>query len=504
VSVRRLEDLGSRPIEMTNEMNAVSARWVTKRGALVRRLLSCTATVLLITAGIGCSRAANDESPVRAFTGAHTRIVWVQGDGTDPFAAGDNLVLMGFDSDDGRGERVILGEPSTYVKPMLTPLGNRIVFSSRPTLPEGPEVFIVNWDGSGLRRLTAGFALAVWQDPADGREWLYVGTDNREYNFATISRFPIDQPDLRELVWNQSMVSSDTFQVSADGRFAGGLFPWPHAGVADLSNGTWQRFGEGCWTALATVRGPLFWYFDGPHRNVTIVDVEADRRWMVSVNRAPGFDGAEVYHPRWTNHPRFMAISGPYYLAGPNANSVRAGGAQSEVYLGRFSEDFTAIDAWLRITENEGGDSYPDVWIDRARSSYAVLAGGRLGPAHEEKKDRAAIHTADGGGRLVVDARLVHAAAIPTPEAIHPYRNALVVNAYEVVGVVEGRYESSRLLVAQWAIRGARVLPEARKQPGQTYRLTLERYDAHPELEGERLVTERDEPDLPLYYDIGS
>ena len=38
---------------------------------------------------------------VRNLTGAHTRVVWVQQDGTDPLAAGDNLVLMGFDTEDG-------------------------------------------------------------------------------------------------------------------------------------------------------------------------------------------------------------------------------------------------------------------------------------------------------------------------------------------------------------------------------------------------------------------
>ena len=46
---------------------------------------------------------------VRTLTGAHTRVVWVQGDGTDPRASGDQLVLMGFDTEDGKGERVILG-----------------------------------------------------------------------------------------------------------------------------------------------------------------------------------------------------------------------------------------------------------------------------------------------------------------------------------------------------------------------------------------------------------
>ena len=42
--------------------------------------------------------------------------------------------------------------------------------------------------------------------------------------------------------------------------------------------------------------------------------------------------------------------------------------------------------------------------------------------------------------RAVVDVRLAHAGPIPTPESILPYRHALVVNAYDVVTVVEGQY----------------------------------------------------------------
>ena len=61
-----------------------------------------------------CSKAADAlaDGPgarLRALTGAHTRVVWVQGDGTDPETEGDQLILMGLDSDDGKGERVILG-----------------------------------------------------------------------------------------------------------------------------------------------------------------------------------------------------------------------------------------------------------------------------------------------------------------------------------------------------------------------------------------------------------
>jgi hypothetical protein len=444
--------------------------------------------------------ASTPPADVRQFTGAPTRIVWVQGDGSDPFAAGDRLVLMGLDTEDRKGERVILGTRQSYVKPLVTPKGTRILFSTRPQ-GTGPEVFLVNWDGSGLKRLATGFALAVWENPGDGSEWVYVGTDNKGYDFATVSRFPIDDPSKSELVWNKTPVSGDTFQVSADGRFAGGLFPWPNAGIAELPNKSWERLGDGCWTAMATARGPMFWYFDGAHRNVTIVDARTKRRWTVALNQAPGFQNPEVYHPRWTNHPRFIALSGPYNQGG--ANQVRSGGTQSEVWLGRFSDDYTRIEAWTRATNNGGGDSYPDVWIDRAKSAYSTRPSGTVGPADAASTAPAAASSAKPSAtRIVVSARLAHAGPIPTPQSILPYRHALVVNEYDVVSVSSGQYAEKKIRVAQWAIRDGKVIAGSNRTPGATATLTVERYDAHPELEGERLITDLGASPLPLYYEV--
>jgi hypothetical protein len=436
----------------------------------------------------GCSGAARPlDGPamdLRALTGAHTRVVWVQGDGTDPLALGDQLVLMGFDTDDGKGERVILGARSGYVKPLITPRGNRIVYSTR-ALRGPPEVFIVNWDGSGLRKIAGGFALDVWSDPAGGTEWVYVGTESREDNFATVSRFPIDEPGRRELVWDKTLVSTDTFQVSSDGRHAGGIFPWPDAGVATLPNGPLRKLGEGCWTALSSARGLLFWYFDGAHRNLTMVDV----------------DGAEVYHPRWTNHPRVMAISGPYNQGG--SNQARTGGTQVEIYLGRFSADFSTVEAWARVTSNSGGDSYPDAWVDLARSPIAQRPAGPIGPAAAAGAGGGVPAGQGDRGRLVVKVRLTRAGPIPTPREILPYRHALVVNEYEILDVLDGAYPARAMPIAQWAIRDGRVLAEARRTAGTTFTLTVDRYDAHAELEGERLISDTQET-LPLYYDTGS
>jgi hypothetical protein len=443
--------------------------------------------------------AAAEPDEVRILTGARTRVVWTQdgGKGTDIGSKGDRLILMGYDSHDGLGERPILSKRANYAKPLITPLGNRVVFSNRL---QG-SVFVVNWDGSGLRKLGKGFALATWIDPDTRIEWVYVGTDEvtDPIRYEGVTRYQIDRWDVSEVVWDKRRVSGDTFQVSADGRLAGGLFPWPNAGIVELPNGSWRRLGRGCWTSLAGGGTPLFWYFDGSHRNLTVVEMDRDERWEVNINNAPGIDGYEIYHPRWANHPRFLTVTGPY-TRGKKANKIRGGGRQVEIYLGRFAADFTTVEAWVKVSNNRRADFYPDAWIDPSERPPARMTRDvRPGPeAPSTAPDRKPAE------RLVVEARVLEAAPIPTPESILPYRRAMLVNEYEVVQVLDGTYEETKLLVAHWVIRDGQVLSTAAREQGSVHRMTLGAYDEHDELEGERLVMDSDAFDLRLYYDIDS
>ena len=104
----------------------------------------------------------------------------------------------------------------------------------------------------------------------------------------------------------------------------------------------------------------------------------------------------------------------------------------------------------------------------------------------------------------MVNARLARTVAIPEPMSILPYRNALIVNEYEVMDTIQGTYAKKEIRIAQWAIRNSRVLPGARKIPGAAFTLVVERYDAHGELEGERLISNSEGSSLPLYYDVGA
>ena len=164
---------------------------------------------------------------VQQLTGEQTRVVWVQDqspENKDSIALGRSLRLMGFDSSDASGERIVLSELRNYSKPLLTPDGQRIVFSDRYRR----ECFVVNWDGTGLRRIGKGFAVEVWQDPDSRQIWVYVCTQvgkNEGFNFKSLRRLRLDAEGDSQVVWDSTEISPDNFQLSANGNFAAGEFP---------------------------------------------------------------------------------------------------------------------------------------------------------------------------------------------------------------------------------------------------------------------------------------
>ncbi len=337
-----------------------------------------------IPAALGFAFAAAAVAPpspaseIRELTQAPTRIVWCQdvGDGADSGAVGNTLRLMGLDTEDSRGERAILEAVTNFARPMITPRGDRVIFSCRPD----NGIYIVNWDGTGLRRLANGFAVGVWQDPASGAEWVYGGSwlTNADALFP-IQRAPIDQPARIETVWTRTLMHPDNFQLSAAGRFASGNMPWPVCGILEMPDRDWKKFGDGCWPSLAPENINLFWIFDGAHRNLTLFRTDADERWTLPINQAPAIGGFEVYHPRWSNRARFLTMTGPY-KRGAGENRIRGGGPEVEIHLGRFDEHFRTVERWVRVTHNNRGDFFPDAWIARSADA-AAHAPAVPGPA---------------------------------------------------------------------------------------------------------------------------
>jgi hypothetical protein len=309
---------------------------------------------------VNASSTTVDGGTVEKFTGGHTRVVWLTDlYNKDTFAERSELQLVGYDSRDGKGERIILGDRANYYRPLITPDGQQIVISNK----QARKIYVIAWDGSGLRLLKEpGCATEVWRDPNTGKIWVYYQENPNDFT-KPVSRFPIDEPAKVETVWSSSVIEAlPSFQLSRDGKMAASTFPWPSSGVAALPDVTWRKHRDGCWPAMAPDDSYISWTFDGRHRNLSMTRAGEKESWTVNISRAPGVNNFEVYHPRWTNDVRFMVMTGPY-TSGDEKIKLWHGADGVEIYIGKFDKELRAMDGWLKLTDSRVGELFPDVWI---------------------------------------------------------------------------------------------------------------------------------------------
>jgi len=288
---------------------------------------------------------------VRALTGGPTRVVWCQSvnDAGDYCATGKGTRLLGFCTEDGKGERVILSDVTSYAKPIFTPDGQRIVYSDRTK----NKMYIVNWDGSGHEELGSGYASDVWRDPSDGAIWLYYRSGDGKQG-GPVMRQRLNHSGGRELVWNKTPTGHNSvpwFRLSADGTHFADAFPWNKCGVAEPTSGKWNHYSKGCWPSMAPDNSYSFFVFRGNHRKIGFYEAGKQNPRDIDISGAPGIAKKEVYYPRWSNDVRFLTITGP------------RGSNKEEVFLGRFNKDFTKVEKWARISQNDNPDSLGDAWI---------------------------------------------------------------------------------------------------------------------------------------------
>jgi hypothetical protein len=104
--------------------------------------------------------------------------------------------------------------------------------------------------------------------------------------------------------------------------------------------------------------------------------------------------------------------------------------------------------------------------------------------------------------RIEVRAKLVAKSKIPEPGQMGPYRDALVVNEYEVEKVLQGAYAGKTIRVAQWGLLDLKPTPPAVRKPGASVKLVLETFADHDELESELISDTLEENfDLTLFTD---
>jgi hypothetical protein len=321
--------------------------------------------------------------------GRPVRIVWVENRGAagaaDPFANSRDLRLGGFDSRTG-GYRAISREEGNYARPLLTPGGGQVVFTDKGTAAQGkhktfsPRMHVINWDGTGKTALGEGFAVDVVLDPNGATTWVYalerLGPSRQQsLGGEGLFRFPLHEPAKRQSVWPRGDFSLDNVQVSRDGQRFAAIFPEREGVLGNPSTGSWHKLATGCWAGLAPDNSYVGCVFHGGHRKMRFFDFAAGRKWEVDISLVAGIKGREVFHPRWSNHPRFFTFTGPYPVEsrnhdakpGPMASGsggIQSAGHRADVFLVRLSQDLSALEDAVRITSNTYGDFYPDAWIE--------------------------------------------------------------------------------------------------------------------------------------------
>ncbi len=177
-----------------------------------------------------------------------------------------------------------------------------------------------------------------------------------------------------------------------------------------------------------------------------------------------------------------------------------------EVYLGRFTADLRDVDRWERVTRNDYADLYPDAWI--ASGDAAVATGMQAGmQACATSGGVLAVRAgpppaAGDDGLVAVRAHLVSRAVTPSPEAIRPYREALIAAVFEVESAASGGPgRGARIAAASWGIRDGKVAPWERRI-GESCELRIVPFEKRPELEGHRLIIDAGALDLPLFYEV--
>lgn len=332
---------------------------------MTRRLNRHTAAALLslaVTFGpASCLGLADDDAKdvpklLLALTGGQrVKVVWNQG--TDK-----KKTLQYLDSKVGAVQEV----PFVGSAPLLTQDGLLVLVSTG----DAPKRSVMMYDTETQKTTSlctgpGNNLLAVWQDPKTRRHWVYVndaGDKKENWNVSAgkIHRFPIDKPEARELFWDRTS-SHMYLMFSADGTRACFEPSWSNIGLLSLAlddqgkvdptKSRYKSYGGGCFPSMAPDNSYRLFRLDGDHRSISMSD--ADNANPRKINVVGMLTDAQknrnVWLTRWSTHPRYLTLIAP-------------AGNDAAIWMGRFDEKFTKVEAWVRVTAEKG----PQCWQSHA------------------------------------------------------------------------------------------------------------------------------------------
>ncbi len=363
-------------VALEKDLACADAKFIGGEGAAPTHLLT-------IREGVKFNTTAAEELPkkIEELTGGRTKIVW-EGNphlpgGTMPNPKGDPA-LIGYDTADGKSR--VLSTSSGWMLPFITPDGSAVIFNMGNPDGGSKGSKIVNWDGSNERWLVEGeygWAHCAWVDPATQITWVYVsdaaqrgwGVDKSA--FTKVFRVRLDKPDVREPIYETNRGGLWLFATPDGKRLWGSIRDSQEQAMLDIATKTVTPITGGCDPSHSPTED-RFWAFTGTHRHMIMYDWkdgQAANQRSIQANTMPGVDGREnVWHPRWSTHPRIFTIMGPEH-------------GKAQIYLGRFNKEVTAIEAWVQITNNGQWNGWSHAWVQTDPEKPALPVKPETTPA---------------------------------------------------------------------------------------------------------------------------
>lgn len=276
----------------------------------------------------------------------------------------------------GSGMARLGGESGDLARPLVSADGEGVVVTrlgiskTESGFSYSPQVLWQPWDGGPAKPLGAGMAVDVWNNPADGAAYIYAvesllpSTQGSRLTGETLVRFRVDKPEDREIVWTESALGAEEFQLSRDGRRAAGVFPFPKAAMANLDDRTLTPLASGAWTAMAADDSYAVAVLDGTRKRLKILAPNLNPGWELTFAGADGWPetGGAIHHPQWTNDARILVFTGPF------ENDT----AGADVRLMRLRPDLRKVEKIARLTESRRALS-PSVWVESGGAQPAEL-----------------------------------------------------------------------------------------------------------------------------------
>ena len=260
--------------------------------------------------------------------------------------------------------------------------------------------------------------MGVAEDPP-GTEWVYIGGEMADVNSGwpnSLYRHRIDNPSVKELVWNKTPDIADKLEISRDGKWAVDGFG-RNLALVEFPNGKFQPFGEGCNAGLVFDDNLRVFHMLGGHVGIQMYDKGGTNGRFIRFDDAPGRDGANVewWHTscfHWD--PRFLSFCGPWQ--GPRRD-------RGNIIVAQFNEDYRSMKQYIRVTNVAQSEIYPYAWLstrmapaiaaqpadqtvdEGQQATFTVAARGSPAPAFQWQQNGADIPGATKASYTVTAAR---------------------------------------------------------------------------------------------------